>query len=80
MDTIGQIRAFVQQEILEGDDSISDETPLLDGLVDSFSLMQLVSFLEETFGIELDEGAITTDNFRTVSEIGQLVQRVRGAA
>lgn len=80
MDEIGdRIKGFIRDEILYGDGAaLSDDTPLLDGLMDSLGLMELVSFLEGEFDIELDEGDIVTDRFRTVGSVEQLVRQKLG--
>ena len=52
---------------------MSEDTPLLDGAMDSLGLMQLVAFLEEEFDMELEDDQITSDNFRTVNDIARLI-------
>jgi acyl carrier protein len=71
-----RIKAFISQEILFEDQSsgLSDATPLL-GVIDSLGLIQLVAYLEEEFGIDIDESEITADNFRTAGDVDRLVQR-----
>jgi len=77
-DTSARIRRFIGEEILldgDGDGaSLNDQTPLLRGLIDSLGLMQLVGFLEEEFGITIDDTEVVPDHFRTVSAIGRLVE------
>ncbi len=76
MDVAERIRDFIKSEVLFGDDrSLADDTPLLDGILDSLGLMQLVAFLEEEFDIEVDEADITADHFRTVGDIEHLVKQ-----
>jgi acyl carrier protein len=54
--------------------TLTAETPLLDsGLIDSVTLMQLVAFLEETFGIALEADQIVPEHFATVDRIAALV-------
>jgi acyl carrier protein len=70
-----RIRGFIQTEILFDDDSVSltNETPLLDGVLDSLGLMQLVAFLEEEFDIEVQDEEVTVEHFRTIADIEGLV-------
>lgn len=80
MDTTTRIREFVKDEILFGDEQsgpLRDDTPLLDGKVDSMALMRLVAFLEEEFDVQIDDVEITEENFQTVGDIAQLVERSR---
>ena len=70
-----RIRGFIQTEILFDDDSVAltNETPLLDGVLDSLGLMQLVAFLEEEFDIEVQDEEVTVEHFRTIADIEDLV-------
>jgi acyl carrier protein len=70
-----RIRGFIQTEILFDDDSVAltNETPLLDGVLDSLGLMQLVAFLEEEFDIEVQDEEVTVEHFRTIADIEGLV-------
>jgi acyl carrier protein len=49
---------------------LTDETPLLEsGILDSLSLLQLVVFLEERFGITVGDADLLPQNFETVNTI-----------
>lgn len=80
VDSFQRIRRFIEEElVLDGDGaSVDDETPLLRGLIDSLGLMQLVTYLEEEFGIEIDDTEVVPDHFRTVVDIGRLLE-MKGA-
>jgi acyl carrier protein len=75
MDVNANIRQFIKEEILfeDADATLTDDTMLLDGVVDSLGLMQVVAFLEQTFDVAIEDGEITVDNFRTVADIARLV-------
>jgi acyl carrier protein len=80
VDTTKRIREFVTEEILfeeNGARQVADDTPLLDGVIDSMALMRLVAFLEEEFEVQIDDVDITEENFRTVQDIAQLVERTK---
>ena len=49
------------------------DTPLLDGVMDSLGLMQLVALLEEEFAIDIDDLDITVAHFRTAADIDRFV-------
>jgi acyl carrier protein len=78
MSDIGdKIRAFITDEITyENSDTqqLTDDTPLLGGLIDSLGLMQLIAFLEEDFDVAIDDAEVTAENFRTVGDIERLVE------
>jgi acyl carrier protein len=49
---------------------LSNETPLLDsGILDSLSLLRLVVFLEERFGITMGDADLLPENFASVDAI-----------
>jgi acyl carrier protein len=72
-----RIRDFISTEIMLEDttSTLTDETPLLGGVIDSLGLMQLISFLEEDFNVAIDDAEVTAENFRTVSHIEKLVSQ-----
>lgn len=81
MDTTS-IRRFISDELISGDGSrsITDETPLWEGIIDSIGLVELVAFLEKEYGIGIQDADVTADNFRTVAAIERLVARRVGDA
>jgi acyl carrier protein len=74
MDVADKITGFIKEEVvLDTDASLNNDAPLLEGILDSMALMQLVAFLEEEFDIEIDDTEVTAENFRTVADIERLV-------
>ncbi len=74
MDVADKITGFIKEEVvLDTDTSLKNDAPLLEGILDSMALMQLVAFLEEEFDIEIDDTEVTAENFRTVADIERLV-------
>jgi acyl carrier protein len=53
---------------------LTDERELItEEILDSLGLYQLVSYLEEHFGVEVDDEELVYENFATVADIAQLV-------
>ena len=74
MDVADKIAGFIKEEVvLDTDTSLKSDAPLLEGILDSMALMQLVSFLEEEFDIEIDDTEVTAENFKTIADIERLV-------
>jgi acyl carrier protein len=74
MDVADKITGFIKEEVvLDTDASLNNDAPLLEGILDSMALMQLVAFLEEEFDIEIDDTEVTAENFRTIGDIERLV-------
>ena len=66
------INDYVSQELIPDPAllPLADETPLLDsGILDSLGLLRLVVFLEEQFGITMDDADLLPENFATVNSI-----------
>ena len=57
-----------------------DEDIFAAGFVNSLFAMELVTFVEGTFGITIESEDLDLDNFRTVSRIASLVARKAGIA
>jgi acyl carrier protein len=68
MDRLRRVRQFITDELLFGDDRLSESTNIL-GLLDSQALMQLVTFIEEDLEIQIDEQDLAPENFRTMGDI-----------
>jgi methoxymalonate biosynthesis acyl carrier protein len=79
MDTKQQIREFVSR-FFKGHDLKDDEDIFASGFVNSMFAMQLVQFVETTFGITVESEDLEIDNFRTLDAIAALVERKQGAA
>ena len=81
MDEISKVvRDYVIREyVQEGDDrEITETTPLISsGLVDSFSMVSLLRFLEKKDAIHIPDAAATPEAFDTVERIVALVRRFR---
>lgn len=79
MDSIkNQIRAQVLAECLPGEspENLKDDTPLrTSGIVDSIATLNLVTFLEQTFGITIDAHETGVEHFDRISDIAALVAR-----
>jgi acyl carrier protein len=76
MDTATGIREYIRDELLVTQGSqIRDDTPLWGGVLDSVGLMQLMTFIEERFGIEIGDDELTSSDFGTISNIAALVDR-----
>jgi acyl carrier protein len=81
MDTASAIREYIQTElIMSRDASLRDDTPLWGGVLDSVGLMQLITFIEERFEIEVGDDELTSSHFGTVGGIAALVDAKVSAA
>jgi len=67
--------------VQEGDDrEITETTPLISsGLVDSFSMVALLRFVEKKYAIHISDADATLEAFDTVERIVALVRRFQKA-
>jgi acyl carrier protein len=68
-----RVREFLTQQVVLDGRELTDDTQLLNGLVDSVGLMELVSFIESEFAVEIDFSEVEPKNFRTIGDIGRFV-------
>lgn len=56
--------------------SIDDSTSLVkSGWVDSFGIVEIVSFIESEYGIRIPDAEVTPDNFETLASIRAMLER-----
>jgi methoxymalonate biosynthesis acyl carrier protein len=79
MDNKQQIREFVSR-FVRGHELGDGEDIFATGFVNSMFAMQLVQFVETTFGITVESDDLDIDNFRSIDAIAALVERKQGAA
>lgn len=74
------IKAFVLKNFLFTDDAsaLSDNTSLIgEGIIDSTGILELVSYLEESFSIKVADEEMTPANFDSIQNIAAFVGRQR---
>jgi len=64
---------FVTDESLAGGLSLTDS-----GTIDSTGVLELVVFLEETFGISIPDSDVVPDNLDTIDNLVRYVRASRG--
>ncbi|RMF42220.1 MAG: acyl carrier protein [Anaerolineae bacterium] len=76
------IRRYIAENILFEDTyPYPDETSFLEeGIVDSMNVLELVSFVEEHFGIPVADEDIVPENFDSVANMAAYVARVSAVA
>ena len=74
------IRDHIARNILfssKGYPYSDDASFLEEGIIDSMNVMELIAFVEESFGIQINDDEIMPDNFDSVSRIAAFVERKR---
>lgn len=78
-----KLREFIVDNFLFGDRSkpLNGEDSFLEmGIVDSTGVVHLVSFIEETFGVTVQDEEIIPDNLDTIRNLVGFIQRKKETA
>ena len=70
-----QIREFLQKmdnRILKVSD---DDSLLTTGIIDSLKMVELLSFIEKSYGITVDDDELSPENFETVNSIVSFLEQ-----
>ncbi len=76
------LERFIVDEIMFGSSSTklaADQSLIESGILDSVGLLRLVAFIEDQFGINIDDGEVSPDNFQTLNSMSAFLQRKEGA-
>lgn len=79
METKQQIRQFITSNFYVPDDAaLDDDASLLDrGIIDSTGVMEVIGFLEETFGIKVQDEELVPENLDSIGRITAFVEGKR---
>jgi acyl carrier protein len=74
-DIIQRLSGYISGQILKqpGLTINPDEALISSGLVDSFHLVDLALFVEDTFGVRLDDTELNAGTFDTLSQLAELI-------
>ncbi|MEJ5223257.1 MAG: acyl carrier protein [Anaerolineales bacterium] len=72
---IEQLSDFIAAKILKQPGRVirPDEALITSGLIDSFSLMDLALFVEDTFGVRIEDTELNADTFDTLEQLSALI-------
>jgi len=72
---IAKLTKFIADEILKqpGRQLALDEALISSGLIDSFSLMDLALFVEDNFGVRIEDTELNSDTFDSLETLSVLI-------
>ena len=73
-----KIREFILENFMIGESEEnldSDDSFLEKGVIDSTGILELVMFVEETYGVEVEDDEVIPENFDSVNKLGAYVRR-----
>ena len=73
---IEQLSNFLAEKILKQPNrKIAADEPLISsGLIDSFSLMDVALYVEDTFGVRIEDTELNADTFDTLTQLAALIE------
>jgi acyl carrier protein len=68
---------FLCKNFMVEEDEIDVETSLIDqGIIDSFGLIEIASFIEQKADVKVGEGQMTRENFGSFNKIVEFIDRL----
>ncbi|MBL7187240.1 MAG: acyl carrier protein [Phycisphaerae bacterium] len=77
MDTVSKVREYVVENFLFGDgESLREDVSFMEeGIIDSTGILELLFFLEETFGISVEDHELVPENMDSLRSIAGFIDR-----
>ena len=77
MDNSVKVREFVVENFLFGDGEVlkSDTSFMEEGIIDSTGILELVFFIEETFGFSIEDDELVPENMDSLKNITRFIDR-----
>ena len=75
-----EIRQFIADHFLFGDDKkLGDDDSLLEaGIIDSNGILELINYLEERYGIKVNDDELMPENLDTIASIAAFLAKKAG--
>ena len=73
---IGELKKYIEENILSGDIKIDAATNLQHAGIDSFSTVEIILFIERRFGVMIPDDKLVPDNFKTLLALSGIVQEL----
>ncbi len=72
---IERTKIYLKKDILNqpGREITADEALISSGLIDSFSLVDVALFVEDTFGVQIDDTELNAETFDTLDQLADLI-------
>jgi acyl carrier protein len=73
---IERLKIYLKEDILKqpGRELKATEALISSGLIDSFSLVDVALYIEDTFGVQIDDTELNAETFDTLNELAELIE------
>ncbi len=79
MNIVADVRAFLRENFMMDDASLDDGASFMaNHVLDSTGFIELISFVEERFGLQVKDEEMLPENFDSLRNIEAYVTRKRG--
>ncbi len=77
MEIIDKLKTFIVDNFLFGQaESLENDTDFFEkGIIDSTGIVELVSFVEETFDITVQDEELIPENFSSINKVNEFIVR-----
>lgn len=76
----GEIKKYIEKNILADNVQIEAGTDLKKAGIDSFSTVEIILFIERRFGVSIPDEKLIPDNFKTLQALTAIVQELMADA
>lgn len=73
----GILKEYIQKSILAGGRSINELTDLREAGIDSFSIVEIILFIETRFGVAIPDEKLLPENFASLSSLSAIVYELQ---
>lgn len=77
MNIEASVEKFILEDLLSGSRNTKiglDESLVSSGILDSLALLRMIAFLEEKFGVVVNDDEVIPENFETINVIKAFVE------
>ena len=73
---VSSVETYIATQILKqpGRKIMPDQPLISSGLIDSFSLMDLALFVEDTFGVRIEDTELNADTFDNLTQLAGIIE------
>ena len=72
-DVKDKLKRFIEDDVLFGEGTVTDDEDLVGNVLDSLALLQFVEFIEAEFGIEVADEDMIPEHFKTIDAVDSYV-------
>lgn len=77
MEIVKTIERFIVDDLIVGnkDTTIDPNESLINqGIIDSLALLRLISFIEDQFGVKVEDTEMIPENFQTINDMRSFIE------